>query len=118
MEKVELKKQFVYITKKELYQLGWDSNKDSISDIFEDKIVQLLFIRDYHYDKAKRYDKGYNIYYYVENVIDNYNLDLSTPEEIICPDCKGHGEFEVSAGSHSIFQKCETCNGIGTVSYN
>ncbi len=32
-----------------------------------------------------------------------------------CESCKGDGEFEISAGTHSFFQECKTCNGTGRI---
>jgi DnaJ-class molecular chaperone len=37
-------------------------------------------------------------------------------QEKTCPTCKGEGEFEVSAGSHSYFEDCSKCNGKGVIS--
>lgn len=31
----------------------------------------------------------------------------------VCTNCHGDGEFEISAGTHSFFQECKTCNGTG-----
>ena len=31
----------------------------------------------------------------------------------VCKSCHGDGEFEISAGTHSFFQECESCNGTG-----
>ena len=35
--------------------------------------------------------------------------------ETQCPVCKGQGEFEQSAGSHSFFSDCNKCNGKGLI---
>ncbi len=42
-------------------------------------------------------------------------MDELKNNEIKCPSCKGEGEFEQSAGSHSFFVDCDKCNGKGLV---
>lgn len=32
-----------------------------------------------------------------------------------CPSCKGRGDFEISAGSHSYFSDCDNCKGKGVI---
>jgi len=34
-------------------------------------------------------------------------------KNVLCSSCKGKGEFEQSAGSHSWFDKCDKCGGTG-----
>lgn len=34
-------------------------------------------------------------------------------KNVLCSSCKGKGEFEQSAGSHSYFEKCNKCDGTG-----
>lgn len=33
----------------------------------------------------------------------------------LCKVCDGSGEYEQSAGSHSIFRKCDACSGSGVI---
>jgi len=63
---------------------------------------------------------------FVKGVANNYNdlfigmlyqireYLLENPyRNILCSSCKGRGEFEISAGSHSIFEDCNKCAGTG-----
>jgi len=50
-------------------------------------------------------------------IVDGYENFLNSlkTEEEKCPDCKGIGEFEQSAGSHSCFVDCKKCRGSGII---
>ena len=42
-------------------------------------------------------------------------MDDLISKEKKCHICKGDGDFEQSAGSHSFFVKCDYCNGKGVI---
>lgn len=48
-------------------------------------------------------------------MVERINIKEAEKQKAIlrCSSCKGEGEVEISAGSHSFFRECKCCKGTG-----
>lgn len=90
--------------------------KISIESLYKKKTVQISIVDKLNADReisisfsAKTYSEVF-----IETLYLLRDYLLKHPYvNVLCGDCKGRGEFEQSAGSHSFFKDCDKCGGTG-----